>query len=105
MALQKSIQTKFGATVSYWKIRNVTVFYSYTDTVRVTLLLDGFLTSDTRQQNYNPIETKVYEIENPYTWTIICGTDGKNNTADNPIKMGYEWIKANIVEFTDAVDV
>jgi hypothetical protein len=35
----------------------------------------------------------------------MCGTDGKNNTSNNPYKIAYEWIKANSGEFTGAIDV
>lgn len=105
MALQKSIQSTSGVTTEYWKIKSVKIDYSYSESVKITLILDGYLNEQIREENYQPASRKVYIVEDPATWTVLCGTDGKNTNSDNPVKVGYDWIKANIEEFAGSVDV
>lgn len=105
MALQKSITSESGVTTEYWKLRNVRIEYSYADRVKVILALDGYVNHQIRDENYQPTTRKVFIVEDPATWTLMCGTDGKNDTSDNPYKIGYDWIKANSEEFAGATDV
>jgi hypothetical protein len=105
MALQKSITSESGVTTEYWKLRNVKNEYSYTEPVKIILTIDGYVNYQIRDENYQPTTRKVFIVENPETWTVMCGTDGKNNTSNNPYKIAYEWIKANSGEFTGAIDV
>ena len=105
MALQKSITTESGVTTEYWKLRSVRNEYSYIEPVKIILTLDGYVNHQIRDENYQPTTRKIFIVENPENWTVMCGTDGKNDISDNPYKIGYEWIKANSGEFTGAIDV
>lgn len=105
MALQKSIQSDSGVTTEYWKIREVKTDYAYSGTVRISIFLDGYLNEQFRTSGYHPTTMKSFLIHDPETWTVMCGTDGKNNTANNPLKLSYNWLKINVPDFLDAVDV
>lgn len=105
MALQKSIQSESGITTEYWKLKQVKIEYSYSENVKIILILDGYLNEQIREDNYQPASRKIYMVEDPSTWTVMCGTDGKNTGSDNPFKIGYDWIKANVEEFAGSVDV
>jgi hypothetical protein len=104
MALQKSIEQSSGAIVSYWKIPTVDIKYTYDSDTEITIVLEGYVDAQTRADGHRPAARRIFKLDNPATWTALCGEDGKTSNSDNPVKLGYDWIKANIVGFATAVD-
>lgn len=104
MALEKTIQSDSGVSSDYWKINSVKIDYSYSSNVRIDILLDGYLNSQTRNDNYSPTTRKSYTLVNPIDFTVLCGTDGKNNISNNPLKVSYDYLKT-LDEFQGSIDV
>lgn len=104
MALQKSIEQSSGAIVSYWKISTVDIKYTYDSATEIAIVLEGYVDAQTRTDGHRPAARRIFQLDNPATWTAVCGEDGKNSSSDNPVKLGYNWIKANTTEFATAVD-
>ena len=104
MALEKTIQSDSGVSSNYWKITSVKIDYSYSNNVKVDIFLDGYLNSQTRNDNYSETTRKFYTILNPVNFTVLCGTDGKNNNSNNPLKLSYDYVKT-LDEFQGSIDV
>lgn len=92
MAIIKSMNSKFGLSLSYHRITAFNINYS---AKKAVLCVASYLSKEARANKSVPLEE--IDIEIPTTdWPLF-----KNA---NPIEQGYLWLKANVVGFEDALD-
>jgi hypothetical protein len=102
MSLQKDYESPHGVIGNYWKINRDSF------NIERGFRLELFKDEQAKNENKQILFSKFYkfpildidgniEIQTPFT---IEAMDIKN-----PIKIAYEWIKINDVEFTNSIDV
>jgi hypothetical protein len=92
MAIIKSMNSKFGLSLSYHRIVAFNINYAHRKAV---LCVASYLSKETRANRSQPLEE--IDIEIP-------GVDFPLFQNSNPIQQGYLWLKANVVGFEDASD-
>lgn len=92
MAIIKSMNSKFGLSLSYHRITAFNINYA---AKKAVLCVASYLSKEARANKSVPLEE--IDIEIPTAdWPLF-----KNA---NPIEQGYLWLKANVVGFEDALD-
>lgn len=94
MALTKNKETNSGATAYYHKIKSVSI---NTTTWSASIFVASYKDQASRQAGKHPMEAKSYKTE-PNSFTALA------MSTDNPVKLGYQWLKSNAAFFSDAVD-
>lgn len=92
MAIIKSMNSKFGLSLSYHRITAFNINYAHRKAV---LCVASYLSKETRANRSQPLEE--VDIEIPISDFVLF-----QNT--NPIRQGYLWLKENVVGFEDALD-
>jgi hypothetical protein len=103
MALQKTIELANGANAQYWRVDEVNIQYG-TEECTISMYIKGYLDASAREDGHIPMTQKFIQITDPTTWTAMCGTDGRDDSSNNPKRLSYLWIKANSPEFSGAID-
>ena len=92
MAIIKSMNSKFGTTLSYHRITAFNINYAHRKAV---LCVASYLSKEARANRSQPLEEVDIEIpasDYPIFQNAI------------PISKGYLWLKENVVGFEDALD-
>lgn len=103
MALNKTIISRAGFEMSYWKITNWNITMSQN---LMNIDLTPYISIETRQNNLEPVYDERRKIR-------IIGDDYTNNfspfaleNSDLDIyKIMYNYIKTNVIEFDGAIDI
>lgn len=103
MALNKTISSRAGFEMSYWKITNWSIIMSQN---LMNIDLTPYISIETRKNNLEPVYDERRKIR-------VIGNDYINNfsplaleNSDLDIyKIMYNYIKANVVEFNGAIDI
>ena len=103
MALNKTIISRAGFEMSYWKITNWNITMSQN---LMNIDLTPYISIETRQNNLEPVYDERRKIR-------IIGDDYTNNfspfaleNSDLDIyKIMYNYIKTNVPEFNGAIDI
>jgi hypothetical protein len=92
MAIIKELDTKFGIAASYHRITAFNISYS---NKKITVCVASYLTKEARASKSDPIEE--VDISIPYSdFELFLGV--------NPIEVGYQWLKQNVIGFEDSDD-
>ena len=92
MAIIKSMNSKFGLSLSYHRITAFNINYA---TRKAVICVASYISKETRTNRSQPLEE--IDIEVPISDFVLF-----HNT--NPIQQGYLWLKLNVVGFEDAMD-
>ena len=92
MAIIKSMNSKFGLTLSYHRITAFNINYAHRKAV---LCVASYFSKETRANHSLPLEE--VDIEIPVSDFVLFQDT-------NPIRQGYLWLKENVVGFEDALD-
>lgn len=92
MAIIKDMQSKFGVALSYHRIIAFNINYA---TKKAVICVASYLSKEARASRSVPLEE--VDIEVPVS-------DFSLFSASNPISMGYDWLKTNVVGFDESMD-
>lgn len=92
MAIIKDMQSKFGVALSYHRIIAFNINYA---TKKAVICVASYLSKEARASRSVPLEE--VDIEVPVS-------DFSLFSASNPISMGYDWLKTNVVGFDESLD-
>lgn len=96
MGLQKEINTRFGYPATYWKIEAASVGNKGGES-KVAITMHGFKDRAARlDPNSSIMATRNYDAP---------GSDFVSLDPDRLFEDAYAWVKANVAEFSDAIDV
>lgn len=92
MAIIKDMQSKFGVALSYHRIIAFNINYA---TKKAVICVASYLSKEARASRSVPLEE--VDIEVPVS-------DFSSFSSSNPISVGYEWLKTNVVGFDESLD-
>ena len=94
MALGISILTAFGFLAAYWKIRSVVRIND--GDKPVDIVVDGYKDQAARNDGAPPMASRAYQAP---------ASEIDAETGDDELTKAYNWLKANVAEFSGAADV
>lgn len=107
MALQKQIyiNNNSGISAEYWKIQKVISEWISSENQiinTITILLEGYLTEQARLDGRDPFMSKTI-VTNESEANVYFNPSILQNS--NLITQAYQFIKDNVYEFSDAIDI